>query len=146
MILPRFAGPALALLLLPGCAAMVPDAERVDVQQGNLLAQADIDRLEVGQPRERVREIVGTPIMASPFRAERWDYVFFTAEAGREVDERQRLTLYFDDSDRLSRIVDQYRTPEAPLKNEGDIPTVDTSEQPTGGQRPGSGLPSPLPE
>ena len=145
MTVPRFAGPALALFMLTGCTAMVPDAARVEVQQGNLLSQAQIDRLEVGQPRERVREIVGTPIMASPFRAERWDYIFFTTDAGRPVDERERLTLYFDDSDRLSRIVDRYRTPEAPLEDGGDIPTVDTRES-TGPQRPGSGMPSPLPE
>ena len=76
----RFAAVACAALLASGCAALVPDAERIDIQQGNLLSSEDIAQLETGLTRSQVRERVGAPILASPWRPNRWDYVYYRTE------------------------------------------------------------------
>lgn len=128
----RFAAVACAALLASGCAALVPDAERIDIQQGNLLSSEDIARLETGLTRSQVRERVGAPILASPWRPNRWDYVYYRTEAGREPQARQRLTLYFDDRDRVAEIVDHYQVPEEPL----DAGTKAVPKVETGGQLP----------
>lgn len=128
MMHPRFAAVACAALLGTGCAALVPDAERVDVQQGNLLSNADIRSLEPGLTRAQVRERVGAPILSSPWRADRWDYVYYRTEAGREPGARQRLTLYFDERDRVARVVDLYQAPEDALEatQTKAVPKVET--------------------
>lgn len=148
MPLIRIAFTALAALLLGGCAFLVPEAERPGIQQGNLLSADDIDALEEGLTRARVRELLGEPILGAPFRRDRWDYVYYRAEAGREVENPQRLTLYFDARDRIADIRNHYRPPEDPVP-EGDaqpLPEVDTHGGPAdpdrdrgpGGDYPGT--------
>lgn len=133
----RFASLALIALFLGGCAALVPDAQRVEIQQGNLLSKDDIAALEEGQTRARVRELIGDPILGAPFRRDRWDYVYYRAKAGRDVENPQRLTLYFDDRDRVASIQNRYQPPDEPVP-EGDVqplPDVDTHGTPTDNNR-----------
>lgn len=128
MPLIRFCFPALAAIILGGCAALVPDAERVEIQQGNLLSREDIAAVEKGLTRARVRELLGAPVLGTPFRRDRWDYVYYRAKAGREVENPQRLTLYFDERDRVASIQNRYQPPDEPVP-EGDVqplPDVDT--------------------
>ena len=145
----RFAALACAALLASGCAWLVPDAERIDIQQGNLLSSEDIASLEPGLTRRQVRERIGAPILSSPWRSGRWDYIYYRTEAGRQPEARQRLTLYFDERDRVMEIVDRYEAPDAPLADRGTraVPKVETGGQlpvDTGDERgpsPGPGLP-----
>ncbi len=137
MPLTRLASIALAALLLGGCAALVPDAKRVEIQQGNLLSKEDIAALEKGQTLARVRELIGDPILGAPFRRDRWDYVYYRAKAGRDVEDPQRLTLYFDERDRVASIQNRYQPPEDPVP-EGDaqpLPDVDTHGPATDAER-----------
>ena len=41
-----------------------------------------------------MREILGTPLLADPFHADRWDYVFTFQRQGQEPQRRQ-LTVFF---------------------------------------------------
>jgi outer membrane protein assembly factor BamE len=87
----------LAVILLGGCVY------RVDVQQGNLLDQDDIDQVEVGMTRSQVRFLLGTPVVRDSFQLDRWDYVYtFRQGRSREV-ERSWLVIHFD-GDVVSRI------------------------------------------
>lgn len=144
MPLIRFCSLALAAVFLGGCAFLIPDAQRPEIQQGNLLSKEDIAALEEGQTRARVRELIGDPILGAPFRRDRWDYVYYRAEAGRAVENPQRLTLYFDERDRVASIQNRYQPPDEPVP-EGDaqpLPDVDTHGTPTDtDQGPGQGYP-----
>ncbi len=139
----RHAGLATLLLALTGCAAWLPDGQRITVQQGNVLDPEAIAALEPGQSRGRVRELLGEPVLDTPFHADRWDYVYFLTEQGREAD-TQRLTLVFGPQG-LESIDDQYSVPDEPVP---EVPTgpLPETERParTGGQGPGRG-PSPTP-
>ena len=95
--------------LLGGCAnwrEYVPDWQRLgvyklDINQGNYITQDMVDKLKEGQTRQQVRLILGTPLLASAFRDNRWDYVYEYTRLGRKVEHR-RFTVYFAD-DKLAR-------------------------------------------
>ena len=69
---------------------------RMDINQGNFLTQDMVDRLKVGQTKQQVRTILGTPLVESPFHADRWDYPYLFRRDGRLVDKRQ-FTVFFVD-------------------------------------------------
>ena len=55
---------------------------RVDVVQGNVVTQEVMALIQPGLGRAQVREILGTPLLADPFHADRWDYVFTIRRQG----------------------------------------------------------------
>ncbi len=74
---------------------------KVDILQGNVLTQEQVQVLQVGMSREQVRDILGTPLLASVFHAQRWDYVFTLKRQG-QAPQRRQLSLWFKDN-RLER-------------------------------------------
>jgi outer membrane protein assembly factor BamE len=49
---------------------------KVEVVQGNVMTQEQAEAVKAGMSRAQVREILGTPLVADTFHADRWDYVF----------------------------------------------------------------------
>ncbi len=96
---------ALALLgaALAGCAgpthrlANAVTPYRIDVVQGNFISSEQVAALKPGMGRQQVREILGTPLMASVFHTDRWEYVFTLKRPGQDVQSR-RLTVFFKDN------------------------------------------------
>lgn len=96
----------LPALLLAGCGLI--EVDRLDVEQGNRLEAEEVRALRVGMSRREVRELLGTPVLAAPFHADRWDYVYYAAEAGSRLEDApRRLTIHFE-GDAVSRIEDRY--------------------------------------
>ena len=46
--------------------------------------------------REQVRQILGTPLLASYFHANRWDYIFEFKRAGQIVGKDRHVTVFFE--------------------------------------------------
>lgn len=100
---------AAAALLVIGCATIdqyVPTARsfgvyKLDINQGNFLTQDLVDKLKVGQTKQQVRAVLGTPLITPAFRDNRWDYVYEFVRQGRIVEHRN-FTVYFVD-DKLAR-------------------------------------------
>lgn len=69
---------------------------KIDVNQGNYLSQDAVDKLKVGMTEQQVKQLLGTPLIASPFRPDRWDYVYEYTRQGR-VAEHRNFTVYFAD-------------------------------------------------
>jgi outer membrane protein assembly factor BamE len=69
---------------------------KIDINQGNYLSQDAVDRLKVGMTQAQVRQTLGTPLLASPFRTDQWYYVYEYAHHGQVVEHRN-FTAYFDD-------------------------------------------------
>ncbi len=80
-----------AALSLSACAFIYHQP----VQQGNVLEQDDIDLLQPGMTKRQVSLIIGTPSVVSPFKQDRWDYVFTFRNKDDEV-ERKNFTVYFE--------------------------------------------------
>jgi outer membrane protein assembly factor BamE len=98
-----------AVALLAGCATVadyIPKIDslavyKLDINQGNYLSQDMVDRLKAGMTRQQVRLALGTPLVTSAFRDNRWDYVYEFARQGK-VREHRQFTVYFAE-DKLAR-------------------------------------------
>ncbi|MGH8542545.1 MAG: outer membrane protein assembly factor BamE, partial [Gammaproteobacteria bacterium] len=80
----------------------MPLVYRVDVQQGNVVTQEMLAQLEAGMDKNKVRYIMGTPLLADVFHQDRWDYVY-TQQNGGDTPVERRVSLVFE-NDRLARI------------------------------------------
>lgn len=69
---------------------------RVEVVQGNFVSKEQVQALRVGMGRNQVKDILGTPLIASVFHADRWDYAFTIERKGTQPQQRQ-LSVYFKD-------------------------------------------------
>ncbi|MET0981302.1 MAG: outer membrane protein assembly factor BamE [Telluria sp.] len=68
---------------------------RPDIQQGNFVSQEMLAQLKVGQTRDQVRFLLGTPLLTDMFHADRWDYPFYLARGNGELT-TSRVTVYFN--------------------------------------------------
>ena len=90
-------GIVLASMALTGCSLY-----RVDVQQGNVIKESQVQQLKPGLSREEVRNLLGTPALADPFHVSRWDYAYsFKPSYGSR--QQKHLSLFFDSEGRLTR-------------------------------------------
>lgn len=87
---------------ITACSSILPDAHKIDVQQGNSIKAENLDKLELGMTRKQVQFLLGTPIIMDIFHNDRWDYVH-TFKPGGGTTKTMRLTLFFD-NDKLSKI------------------------------------------
>ena len=92
----------LAALLLSGCNLIY----KQPLFQGNLLDKQNVEQLKPGMTRDQVVSLVGTPPLADPFHADRWDYV---ATERRDHGDTQvkNLSLWFE-GDTLARMEGEY--------------------------------------
>ena len=92
----RFA--AALCCLVAGCS-WVPSwgVYKIDVNQGNFVTQDVVEKLKVGQTKSQVRLVLGTPLIADAFHANRWDYVFRFESGGRVLEERKFVVQFQDD-------------------------------------------------
>lgn len=114
----------LALLLgaaLSACSFLQP--YRVPVVQGNVVTREQVGALRPGMSRIQVRDILGTPLLASVFHADRWDYVFTLKRQGTEPQAR-RVTLYFK-----GNVLDRFEADALPSETEF-VSTLGSQEPP----------------
>jgi outer membrane protein assembly factor BamE len=108
------------LLVLPACSSApkaggwldVVSPYRFDRVQGNVITREQAAALKTGMPRAVVKDILGTPLLASVFHADRWDYVFTFRRQGTEPQSR-RVTVYFKGD-----VMDRVESDELPTEAE----------------------------
>lgn len=76
---------------------------KIDIQQGNFIDQGMLEKLQPGMTRAQVKFVMGTPLVADIFHANRWDYIYIYRKDGKVSDQR-RAVLYFE-GDKLDRVV-----------------------------------------
>lgn len=69
---------------------------RVDVQQGNLLDDEDVEGVKPGMTRSQVRFLLGTPVVEDSFHKDRWDYVYYFRRGRSRRAEKRWLIVMFD--------------------------------------------------
>ena len=93
----------IALISLAGCSGLGGSAAnplnwitpyKIDVIQGNFVSKEQVEQLRVGMLREQVKATLGTPLLASLFHADRWDYVFTLKRQGTET-QSYKYTVFF---------------------------------------------------
>ena len=88
---------------LAGCQALqtsdsffgVITPYKVEIVQGNVVTSEQAARLKPGMTRLQVREVLGTPLLADVFHANRWDYLFSIHRQGAQPQDR-RVTVLFE--------------------------------------------------
>ncbi len=97
---------ALAAIGLSACSYVprIVTEYRIDVQQGNVLNQEMVSQLKPGQTREQVRYILGTPMLADIFHANRWDYVYRLENGRTGAVETRRLSVFFGKDGKLEKV------------------------------------------
>ena len=84
---------ALTLILITGCVRTY----RIDIQQGNVISKAQLDQVKNGMSKAEVQFLLGSPLVADPFHAKRWDYYFSFKSGVTQETEQRHLTLIFED-------------------------------------------------
>jgi outer membrane protein assembly factor BamE len=106
----RFCRTVLTLLLVASLVGAGGCVYRIDIQQGNFLEDKDIERVAVGMTRLQVRSLLGTPMVADPFEASRWDYVYYY-KRGRLRKPLMRHFVVFFEEDKVTRVERPQTTP-----------------------------------
>ncbi|MEN8133539.1 MAG: outer membrane protein assembly factor BamE [Pseudomonadota bacterium] len=107
----------IASLALAACSPRI--IHKIDVQQGNVVTQTQVNQLEPGMNRSQVRFIMGSPMVADVFHQNRWDYIYlFQPGYGESVE--KRVTLFFDD-DMLARLDGTFRPGDPIPEGEANI-------------------------
>ena len=87
---------------------------RMDIQQGNYISQDMVSQLKIGMTKEQVRYVLGTPLVADIFHADRWDYVYYR-DPRRGAREGRKIAVVFEDG-KLARVL-------------GDVVAADTNAE-----------------
>ena len=123
--------PALCVLILALISACgfvgFPGVYKINVEQGNIIDQAKVDKLKIGMSPRQVRFILGTPLTEDSFNLNRWDYIH-TIRNGNNSLLEQHLTVFFE-GDKLSRIEgdftpggDEEETPQEASAEDSETP------------------------
>lgn len=110
-----------SLNILSSCAVY-----KVEVQQGNVLEQKMLNQLEVGMPAQKVRFIMGTPLIEDLFRQRRWDYVYSLQPSGKKRQQRH-IVLFFDDNNQLLRVEGDVKASQTPNRPPADHQELEQS-------------------
>ncbi len=91
-----------ASALLGGCKSLqssdnllgVITPYRIEVVQGNVVTKEQAALVKPGMTRSQVRDVLGSPLLADLFHADRWDYVFTIRRQGTAPQARTVVALF----------------------------------------------------
>ncbi|HET7402604.1 MAG TPA: outer membrane protein assembly factor BamE [Usitatibacter sp.] len=98
----------LCSLALAGCNLVY----KIDVQQGNYVTEDVVARVKTGMTKAEVRQILGTPLVADIFHANRWDY-YFSSVKNHKAENRTLLSVFFE-SDKVVAVKGESHPPAPP--------------------------------
>jgi len=96
---------------LAGCASLQSEGTllgvitpyRIDIVQGNVVTKEQIALVRPGMSRTQVRDLLGSPMVADLFHADRWDYVFTINRPGTPPQQRSIVALF--EGEKLQKVV-----------------------------------------
>ena len=94
----------LCLSLISVCSWLqFPSIHKVSVQQGNIVNQEMVSKLQIGMTMPQVQYILGTPLTTDTFDNSRWDYFYSRVDSEGKRSERQ-LKLSFNNENLLQSL------------------------------------------
>ena len=98
----RLALAAASLAALAGCQSLSSDSGvvnlltpyKMEIVQGNVITSEQVAAVRPGLTRAQVRDVLGSPLLADPFHAARWDYVFTIRRQGAEPQLRRVIVRF----------------------------------------------------
>jgi outer membrane protein assembly factor BamE len=95
---------AAAVALVAGCStydsvtqriAQSITPYRITVVQGNFVSKEAAAQMQVGMSRAQVRQLLGTPLLADMFHADRWDYLFYFKRGSTSIVQQRDFIVIF---------------------------------------------------
>lgn len=91
-----------AAFVVTGCASLqssdnflgVITPYRIEVVQGNVVTREQFELIKPGMSRAQVRDVLGSPLLADVFHAQRWDYVFTIRRQGAASQSRRVVAMF----------------------------------------------------
>jgi outer membrane protein assembly factor BamE len=68
---------------------------KIDIQQGNIVTQEMLSKLELGMTKQKARFVLGTALLQDMFHQDRWDY-FYSVQKHLETPQQRHITLVFE--------------------------------------------------
>jgi outer membrane protein assembly factor BamE len=68
---------------------------RITVVQGNFVSAEAAAQMQVGMTRDQVKTLLGTPLLADMFHADRWDYIFYFKRGSTAVVQQRDFVVNF---------------------------------------------------
>ena len=93
----RFTTFTLLASFVSACSGNIgfPGVYQINIEQGNVVTNEMLDKLEPGLSRRQVLFIMGTPLINDPFNDNRWDYRYSLRNGDQTLDDIS-VTLWFD--------------------------------------------------
>ncbi len=88
---------------LGGCQSMLQSSDsffgvitpyKIEIVQGNVITKEQAELVKPGMTRSQVRDVLGSPLLADAFHADRWDYVFTIRRQGAEPQNRKVVVRF----------------------------------------------------
>jgi outer membrane protein assembly factor BamE len=80
-------------LLLVNCSMLRP--HKMEIEQGNVITQANVAKLHTGMSKAQVKAVMGTPMLVNVFTPSRVEYVY-TLQKGYEPRYQQTVVCIFE--------------------------------------------------
>ncbi len=68
---------------------------RITVVQGNFVSAEAASQMKIGMSRDQVKALLGTPLLADMFHADRWDYIFYFKRGSTSVVQQRDFVVTF---------------------------------------------------
>jgi outer membrane protein assembly factor BamE len=85
---------SVALVTLLTACSEFPGVYKIDIPQGNVVTQEQLNQLEKGMTPNQVQYILGTPLVTDTFSNNRWDYISSLSVAGGDRVQTH-ITVFF---------------------------------------------------
>ena len=107
---------------------------RIEIVQGNVVTKEQMAAVSPGMTRTQVRDVLGSPLLADIFHADRWDYVFTIKRQGTEPQRRSIVLLFEGDALKTIDAPDlpseeEFVASISPLKRDLKLPPLELSEE-----------------
>ncbi|WP_198265369.1 outer membrane protein assembly factor BamE [sulfur-oxidizing endosymbiont of Gigantopelta aegis] len=106
---------SMLILLLSSCSWApdlsdigLPRVHKIDIPQGNVVEQDQVNQLRPGMNKQQVRFIMGTPMLDDSFHDNRWDYLYRFKPGYGELEQKQ-VTVFFNKTGKLVNLQGTFR-------------------------------------
>ena len=97
-------------ILLSACAY------KIDIQQGNILAQKDIDKLRLSLTKNQVVFVLGNSVVNDSFDDDKWVYLYSHKDSNEGTIKLKKLELAFVGDKLITAFSKEYDIPKELVK------------------------------
>lgn len=83
-------------------ACSFPGVYKINVQQGTIVEQKDLDQLKPGMSPKQVHFVLGSPSLINTFDSSQEGYLYTFQKAGGKI-QKQKVVVFYDEAGKYAR-------------------------------------------